>query len=120
MNALETLLAQSIATSFGIATAQPEHVRAARAALEAMRVNRYAVTALPAVETDEWGDRVVHVALSDQPLECGKIRLGQGTGGDMLSITGVPFQLADKHARVLGAALIAAAVESHPAAEISS
>lgn len=112
MNPLETLLAQAIAESLGHHAAQPEHVRAAAAAIATLRTNRYAVTELPAVETDEWGDRIVNVALSDHPLECGRIRLGQGTSGDLLTITGVPFQLADKHASVFGAALIAAGLDS--------
>ncbi|SHS19372.1 Uncharacterised protein [Mycobacteroides abscessus subsp. abscessus] len=111
MNPLKTLLAQAIAESLGHNAAQPEHVRAAEAALATLKNNQYAVTELPTVETDEWGDRIVKVALSDQPLECGRIRLGQGTTGDMLTITGVPFQLADKHASVFGAALIAAGLD---------
>lgn len=68
----------------------------------------YIAVKLPEIATDQFGDRVIEVPLSDQPHDKGTIRLDQGQTGTNLAITGIPSTLAIEHAPPYAAALLAA------------
>lgn len=84
------------------------HSLGASALADALIAKGVRVLQLPAVEIDDFGDRVIKIPRGMDPSMTGQIRLSQGSDGDRIAITGLPADLEINYAPAWAAAFMAA------------